>query len=51
MSFLRKGTLVDRFKVVSRLDKGKRAYREVYLTTTPIYDGDDEKCVLVMYDC
>ena len=50
MSFLRKGTLVDRFKVVSRLDKGKRAYREVYLTTTPIYDGDDEKCVLVIYD-
>ncbi len=51
MSFLRKGTLVDRFKVVLRLDKGKRAYREVYLTTTPIYDGDDEKCVLVIYDC
>lgn len=50
MSFLRKGTLVDRFKVVSRLDKGKRAYREVYLATTPVYDGDDEKCVLVIYD-
>ena len=40
MSFLRKGNLVSRFKVVSRLDSGKRAWREVYLTTTITDDGE-----------
>ena len=50
MSFLRKGNLVSRFKVVSRLDSGKRAWREVYLTTTITDDGEERKCVLVIYD-
>ena len=50
MSFLRKGNLVSRFKVVSRLDSGKRAWREVYLTTTIADGGEERKCVLVIYD-
>lgn len=50
MSFLRKGDQVSRFKVTSRLDSGKRAWREVYLTTTIDALGEEQKCVLVVYD-
>lgn len=50
MSFLRKGMVVDRFKVVSRLDSGKRAWRETYLATTDVVNEVERKCVLVLYD-
>ena len=50
MSFLRKGTCVRGFTVVSRLDKGRCPYREVYLTTTPDFGEGVTKCVLVIYD-
>ena len=50
MSFLRKGDQVSRFKVTSRLDSGKRAWREVYLTTAIDALGGEQKCVLVVYD-
>lgn len=50
MSFLRKGTCVRGFTVVSRLDKGRCSYREVYLTTTPDFGQGVTKCVLVIYD-
>lgn len=50
MSFLRKGNCIAQFTVISRLDSGRRAWREVYLTTTIDGEGKEEKCVLVIYD-